>query len=294
MTILVTGANGQLGRELRQVSRSSRNRYVFSDVSDVPGLETLRLDVTDADAVRSAVKDLGAEVIINCAAYTDVNQAESDESGCRLLNAVAPENLAAAMKETGGLLVHISTDYVFSGENIGRPYSEDMPCDPLNVYGKTKREGEAAVIASGCRSIIIRTSWLYSVYGRNFVKTMLELTSTRAHVDVISDQTGSPTYALDLAEVIYDILESGKACGNEGIYHYSNEGVCTWYDFALAIAGFAGHDGCEISPCDSGMFPSPARRPSYSVLDKSRIRAVFGIQVPHWKDSLKKCLNNLA
>ena len=293
MTVLVTGANGQLGREMRIVSADSGNRYVFADVVCPEGMETVRLDITDVDAVRRMVREYDVDVIVNCAAYTDVDKAESDVEMCTLLNVRGPENLAAVMKETGGLLVHVSTDYVFDGKSV-IPYEEDMPCAPVCVYGITKFQGELAVQSAGCRHLIIRTSWLYSEFGKNFVRTMLALTSSRQHLDVVSDQTGTPTYALDLARVIYDIVEGGKSEGKDGIYHYSNEGVCTWYDLACAVAGFAGHTGCEISPCTSEEYPSPVKRPAYSVLDKKKIKDAFGIEVPFWRDSLKECLKKLV
>ena len=293
MNILVTGANGQLGSEMRIVSSGSANRYIFTDVVDLPGVETVRLDITDMDAVRAAVKDYQVDAIVNCAAYTNVDKAETDAQLCELLNSKAPENLAKAMKETGGLLVHISTDYVFGGEPYNTPCTEDRKGTPTGVYGLTKLQGEQAIVQTGCRHIIIRTAWLYSEFGKNFVKTMLHLTATRDHLNVVFDQTGTPTYALDLAEVIYDILERGKAEGNDGIYHYSNEGVCSWYDFTRMIAEYSGHKDCDIRPCHSDEFPSPVKRPSYSVLDKTKIKKTFGIEVPYWTDSLKKCLNNL-
>lgn len=292
MNILVTGANGQLGNEMRIVSRGSADRYVFTDVNDMPGQETVLLDITDLDAVLAAVKEYQVDIIINCAAYTNVDKAETDVDTCRVLNADAPANLATVMKETGGLLIHVSTDYVFDGQ-AGSPYREDMPACPTGVYGLTKLEGEQAVQTSGCDYIIIRTAWLYSEFGRNFVKTMLTLTATRPQLNVVSDQKGTPTYALDLAEVIYGIVEQRKFKGNTGIYHYSNAGECTWYDFARDIAACAGHNDCDIRPCTSEEYPSPVKRPAYSVLDKSKICETFGIAVPHWKDSLKKCLKNI-
>lgn len=292
MNILVTGANGQLGNEMRIVSRGSADRYVFTDVNDMPGQETVLLDITDLVAVRAAVKEYQADVIINCAAYTNVDKAETDVDACRLLNAAAPANLATIMKETGGLLIHISTDYVFDGQ-ARAPYIEEAPTAPTGVYGLTKLEGEQAVQASGCQHIIIRTAWLYSEFGRNFVKTMLTLTASRPQLNVVSDQKGTPTYALDLAEVIYGIVEQRKFKGNTGIYHYSNAGECTWYDFARVIAAYAGHNSCDIRPCTSDEYPSPVKRPSYSVLDKSKISDTFGIAVRQWEDSLKKCLKNI-
>lgn len=293
MNILVTGANGQLGNEMRIVSRQSADRYVFTDVADFPGNDTVHLDITDMEAVREAVSEYDIDIIVNCAAYTNVDKAEADIDACRLLNAKAPENLAVAMREKGGLLIHISTDYVFGGVVYDAPLNEDTPTSPTGIYGLTKLEGEEMIRRSGCRHIIIRTSWLYSEFGRNFVKTMLALTSSRPSLKVVNDQTGTPTYALDLASAIFDIIENRKAEDREGIYHYSNEGVCTWYEFARTIAEYAGNDECEISPCTSEEYPSPVRRPSYSVLDKTRIKKAFGMSVPHWTDSLKKCLNNI-
>ena len=293
MNILVTGANGQLGNEMRIVSRQSADRYVFTDVADFPGNDTVHLDITDMEAVRETVSEYDIDIIVNCAAYTNVDKAEADIDACRLLNAKAPENLAVAIREKGGLLIHISTDYVFGGVVYDAPLNEDTPTSPTGVYGLTKLEGEEMIRRSGCRHIIIRTSWLYSEFGRNFVKTMLALTSSKPSLKVVNDQTGTPTYALDLASAIFDIIENRKAEDREGIYHYSNEGVCTWYEFARTIAEYAENDECEISPCTSEEYPSPVRRPSYSVLDKTRIKKAFGMSVPHWTDSLKKCLNNI-
>ena len=293
MNILVTGANGQLGNEMRIVSRQSADRYVFTDVADFPGNDTVHLDITDMEAVREAVSEYDIDIIVNCAAYTNVDKAEADIDACRLLNAKAPENLAVAIREKGGLLIHISTDYVFGGVVYDAPLNEDTPTSPTGVYGLTKLEGEEMIRRSGCRHIIIRTSWLYSEFGRNFVKTMLALTSSRPSLKVVNDQTGTPTYALDLASAIFDIIENRKAEDREGIYHYSNEGVCTWYEFARTIAEYAGNEECVISPCTSEEYPSPVRRPSYSVLDKTRIKNAFGMSVPHWTGSLKKCLNNI-
>lgn len=297
MTILVTGANGQLGMEMRIVSRNSVHRYIFADITTVPGYETLYLDITDQDAVCSMVDRYAVDAIVNCAAYTNVDKAEEDVALCRALNVDGPAILAGAMKKVGGFLVHVSTDYVFGetadNELVRTPLVEEEECNPQNVYGKTKLEGELAIKESGCRYMIIRTAWLYSEFGKNFVKTMLALTSTRPQLDVVSDQIGTPTYALDLAEAIYDILENGKTEGNEGIYHYSNEGACSWYDFAKTIAAYAGNTGCEIRPCTSEEYPSPVKRPAYSVLDKTKIKNTFGLTVPQWTDSLKKCLKNL-
>ena len=293
MTILVTGANGQLGSEMRLVAAQSSDKYIFTDVVELPGVETVKLDITDLEAVRQMVKANDVKVIVNCAAYTNVDKAEDDKDLCALLNAKAPENLAVAMKEADGLLVHVSTDYVFGGDPYNTPCTEDRKGTPTGVYGQTKLDGELAIQASGCRHIIIRTAWLYSEFGKNFVKTMLGLTATKPQLNVVFDQTGTPTYALDLAETIFDILENRKWEGNDGIYHYSNEGVCSWYDFTKMIAEYAGNDTCRILPCHSDEFPSKVIRPSYSVLDKTKIKKTFGISVPYWTDSLKKCINNL-
>lgn len=293
MNILVTGANGQLGSEMRLVAVSSNDNYIFTDVVDLPGVETTKLDITDLDAVRAMVMEKDVKVIVNCAAYTNVDKAEDDREFCALLNAKAPENLAVAMKEVDGLLVHVSTDYVFGGDPYNTPCREDQKGTPTGVYGLTKLQGEQAIIASGCHHIIIRTAWLYSEFGKNFVKTMLMLTSTKPQLNVVFDQTGTPTYALDLAEVIYDIVENRKWAGNDGVYHYSNEGVCSWFDFTKMIAEYAGNTGCDIKPCHSDEFPSKVKRPAYSVLDKTKIKNTFGIAVPYWTDSLKKCIKNL-
>ena len=293
MKIFVTGAKGQLGSEMRIVSRSSAHEYVFTDVVDLPGVETIKLDITDLDAVRAAVKEYGVKAVVNCAAYTNVDKAETDQQLCALLNAKAPENLAVAMKEVDGLLVHISTDYVFGGDPYNTPCTEDRTGTPTGVYGQTKLDGENAIKTVGCHHLIIRTAWLYSEFGRNFVKTMLALTSSNPQLNVVFDQVGTPTYALDLAEAICKILDEGTYAGNDGVYHYSNEGVCSWYDFTKMIAQYAGNTECDIRPCHSDEFPSPVRRPAYSVLDKTRVKSVFGIEVPYWTDSLQKCLKNL-
>lgn len=293
MTILVTGANGQLGNEMRIVSKNSAHRYVFTDVVEMPGVDTVKLDITDLEAVKAAVKEYDVQAIVNCAAYTNVDKAETDQELCALLNAKAPENLAVAMKEVDGLLVHVSTDYVFGGNPYNTPCTEDRTGAPTGVYGQTKLDGENAIKAVGCHHLIIRTAWLYSEFGKNFVKTMLALTASKPQLNVVFDQVGTPTYALDLAEVICWIIEEGSYVGNDGVYHYSNEGVCSWYDFTKMIAQYSGNTGCDIRPCHSDEFPSPVKRPSYSVLDKTKIKSVFGIQVPYWTDSLQKCLNNL-
>ena len=289
MKVLVTGANGQLGRELRMVDQGSKEKYIFTDVVEADGLETLRLDITDIEAVRALVKAQGIDVIVNCAAYTNVDKAETDVELAELLNAKAPENLAIVMKEAGGLLVHISTDYVFGKEVYNTPCREDMVGTPTGVYGITKLRGERNIQATGCKSVIIRTAWLYSEFGKNFVKTMLNLTATRPELKVVFDQVGTPTYAYDLAQAIVAVLKDPKT----GIYNYSNDGVCSWYDFARMIAEMAGNTECKITPCHSDEFPSPVKRPAYSVLDKTKIKETYGIEIPYWTDSLRKCINNL-
>ena len=293
MNILVTGSNGQLGNEMRLVSKASNDHYFFTDVVGQEGVETTLLDITDLTAIRKMVKENDVKVIVNCAAYTNVDKAETDQQLCELLNAKAPENLAVAMKEVGGLLVHISTDYVFGGDLYNTPCKEDQKGAPTGVYGATKLKGEQGIQATGVDYIIIRTAWLYSEFGRNFVKTMLNLTATKPQLKVVFDQTGTPTYALDLACAIYDIVENRKYKGNTGVYHFSNEGVCSWYDFTKMIAEMAGHTACDIQPCHSDEFPSPVKRPAYSVLDKTKIKETFQLSVPYWTDSLRKCLAGL-
>ena len=289
MRILVTGANGQLGSELRIVARGSTDKYVFTDVVDVEGRETLHLDITDIEAVRALVKAQGIDVIVNCAAYTNVDKAETDVELAELLNAKSPENLAIVMKEVEGVLVHISTDYVFGKEVYNTPCREDMVGTPTGVYGITKLRGERNIQETGCKSVIIRTGWLYSEFGKNFVKTMLNLTATRPELKVVFDQVGTPTYAYDLAQAIVAILKAPKT----GIYNYSNEGVCSWFDFAKMIAEYSGQTQCNIQPCHSNEFPSPVKRPAYSVLDKTKIKETFGLKIPYWTDSLRKCIGNL-
>ena len=293
MNILVTGANGQLGNEMRIVSRSSADKYIFSDVVYCEGNDTVILDITDVAAVRKMVNDNDIRAIINCAAYTNVEAAEDNCDLAEKLNAEAPAILAAAMREVDGLLVHISTDYVFGGEPYNTPCTEDRIGTPTGVYGLTKLHGERNILASGCRHIIIRTAWLYSEFGKNFLKTMLALTSTKPQIKVVFDQTGTPTYALDLAAAIFKILEERLFEQHTGIYHFSDEGVCSWYDFARQIAESAGNTACDVQPCHSDEFPSKVIRPAYSVLDKSRIKADFGVEVPYWTDSLERCLSKL-
>lgn len=285
MVVLVTGANGQLGNEMRIVAQNSKDHYIFTDVAE--------LDITNLDAIREMVAKEEVKVIINCAAYTNVDKAEEDIDFCTLLNAIAVENLAIAMKDVNGLLVHVSTDYVFGGEPYNTPCTEDKKGTPTGVYGQTKLQGEQNIQKIGCHHLIIRTAWLYSEFGKNFVKTMLNLTATKPELKVVFDQTGTPTYAYDLAAAIYDIVENRKYENKDGIYHYSNEGVCSWFDFTKMIAEYAGNTTCDIQPCHSNEFPSKVIRPSYSVLDKTKIKNTFGIKVPYWTDSLKVCINHL-
>ena len=279
MKILVTGAMGQLGREISKLADSTEHTYIYTDVRAHEGVA--ELDVTDAEAVNAAVQ--GVDVIVNCAAYTDVNKAESDAEAAHKVNALAPAVLAEAAKAAGAMLIHVSTDYVFDGQaNV--PYTEDAARNPLGVYGRTKMEGEDAIIKSGCRHLIFRTSWLYSTTGKNFFLTMSELTASKTELKVVVDQVGTPTYAYDLAYLITYIIEENLLDRN-GVYNYSGEGVCSWYDFATEICSLMGHT-CRIVPCRSEEYPTPAERPHYSVLDKSKVKRDFGIEVPYWRQSL--------
>ena len=319
--ILVTGANGQLGNELRIVTKSctSGDRYFFTDVAEAMpeslvmlrklegnnvDASTRKLDITDLSAIRRFVKDNEITIIINCAAYTNVDAAEDNRELAELLNAKAVENLAVAIKEVQGLLIHISTDYVFGGDPYNTPCKEDQKGTPTGVYGLTKLHGEQAIQNVGCNYVIIRTAWLYSEFGKNFVKTMLNLTATKPQLKVVFDQVGTPTYARDLADVIKVVLNEYNQTAvtmeitpytftKGGIYHFSNEGVCSWYDFTKMIAEYAGQTECDIQPCHSDEFPSPVKRPAYSVLDKTKVKETFGIKVPYWTESLKKCVYNL-
>lgn len=317
MNILVTGANGQLGNELRRVAIGSPDKFIFTDVveateesiamlrklaGDEVCVDTVKLDITDLEAVRQVVKEQEAQVIINCAAYTNVDKAEENYALAELLNAKAVENLAVAMKEVGGLLIHVSTDYVFGGEPYNKPCTEEQQGTPTGVYGLTKLHGEQNILRVGCKHVIIRTAWLYSEFGKNFVKTMLNLTSTKPQLKVVFDQVGTPTYAYDLAKTIAVVLDDYKDATvhgessyyeKTGIYHFSNEGVTSWYDFTKVIAELAGYLACNIWPCHSEEFPSPVKRPAYSVLDKTKIKEIFCIQIPYWTDSLKKCIANI-
>lgn len=319
MTILVTGANGQLGNEMRIVAKDSKDKYIFTDVVEVEGQETMILDITDLDAIRKMVSDNDIKCIINCAAWTNVDGAEAPEKYglVEKLNAEAPKNLAIAMKEANGLLIHISTDYVFGGDPYNTPCKEEQKGTPTGVYGLTKLHGEQGIIATNCNYVILRTAWLYSEFSQNFVKTMLNLTATKPQLKVVFDQVGTPTYALDLANAISVIVEDYKqetanynqwaSYTKNGIYHFSNEGVCSWFDFTKMIQQIAIECGyyeslpkqgdleglCDIQPCHSNEFPSPVTRPSYSVLDKTKIKETFGIKIPYWTDSLKICINNI-
>ena len=284
-TILITGANGQLGHEMQQVAACGSNNYIFTDVAE--------LDITDIDAIKKLIAEKKIDLIVNCAAYTNVDKAEEDEELAELLNTTAVKNLALALKEVDGTLIHISTDYVFGGNNNNTPCSESEIENPTGVYGTTKLNGEKVIKEVGCNHIIIRTAWLYSEFGNNFVKTMRRLTAEKDQLKVVFDQVGTPTYARDLARVIFDIIENKKFVGNSGIYHYSNEGVCSWYDFTKEIARISGNTKCDIQPCYSNEFPSKVTRPSYSVLDKTKIKAIFGIKVPYWTDSLAECIGKL-
>ena len=307
MNILVTGANGQLGNEMRILAKNSADKYIFTDVVDASeesiamlkkmavndiNTDTMHLDITNLEAIQKMVKENNVECIVNCAAWTNVDGAEDPEKYAIVekLNATAPENLAIAMKEVGGLLVHISTDYVFGGDPYNTPCKEDQKGTPTGVYGLTKLHGEQNIQRVGCNHVIIRTAWLYSEFGKNFVKTMLNLTATKPQLKVVFDQVGTPTYARDLAEIIYKMVDERTAYKNVGTYHFSNEGVCSWYDFTKMISQYAGNTACDIQPCHSEEFPSKVKRPAYSVLDKTKIKETFGIEIPYWTDSLIKCI----
>lgn len=331
MKILITGANGQLGNEMRIVTKESADKYIFTDVVDaseesVAMLKRLagddieyrseHLDITNLDDIRAIVKREHIDAIVNCAAYTNVDAAEDNYDLAELLNAKAPENLAIAMKEVNGLLVHISTDYVFGGDPYNTPCKEDQKGTPTGVYGLTKLHGEQNIQATGVNYLIFRTAWLYSEFGGNFVKTMLNLTATKPQLKVVFDQVGTPTYARDLADAIIVAIEDYKQAWNHkhdtwnyaktGIYHFSNEGVCSWYDFTKMIQHialeletsetsdtFGTHGACDVFPCHSEEFPSPVIRPAFSVLDKTKVKETFGIKVPYWIGSLKKCIKGI-
>lgn len=285
MNVLVTGSNGQLGSHLRLLGAESQHRYFFTDIDD--------LDITRRDAVLNFVLTNGINVVVNCAAYTNVDRAEDEESAAELVNSLAVRHLADSMKVSGGTLIHISTDYVFGGNGYNTPCNEDATLNPTGAYGRTKMHGEEAIAEVGCHCVLIRTGWLYSEFGNNFVKTMLRITVERDMCKVVFDQVGTPTYAGDLARVIFDMVENESYRGKDGIYHYSNEGVCSWYDFALEIQRQSGRRDCKILPCHSYEFSSKVVRPPYSVLDKTKIKETFGIEIPHWTVSLAKCMENL-
>lgn len=285
MNILVTGANGQLGTHMRLLSPQSRHQYLFTDIAE--------LDITCREAVLAYVRGNHIDLVVNCAAYTNVDRAEGDEENADRVNRLAVAHLGEAMKEAGGWVLHVSTDYVFGGDLHNTPCTEDIPTNPTGAYGRTKLAGEKALAATGCHHLVFRTAWLYSEYGKNFLLTMLNLTATKPQLKVVFDQVGTPTYAGDLAKALFTIVEQGLYEGHEGIYHYSNEGVCSWFDFAREIARQAGHTGCDIQPCHSAEFPSPVVRPAYSVLDKTKFKETFGLAVPYWTDSLARCIGNL-
>ena len=343
MNILVTGANGQLGNEMRILAKNSKDKYIYTDVVDATeesvamlkklagediNTDTEHLDITNLDAIREIAKREKIDAIVNCAAYTNVDAAEEHYDLAELLNARAPENLAIAMKELDGLLIHISTDYVFGKEPYNTPCKEDQKGTPTGVYGLTKLHGEQAIQKTGCKHIIIRTAWLYSEFGKNFVKTMLNLTATKTQLKVVFDQVGTPTYAYDLAQAVVVAIDDYKKEWNlkpelmhereenhvnlstserkggraiaqtwnyskSGVYHFSNEGVCSWYDFTKVIAEYAGNNNCAILPCHSDEFPSKVRRPSFSVLDKTKIKDCFEIAIPYWKDGVFDCIRRL-
>ena len=291
MNILVTGANGQLGNEMQLVSKLSKtDSYTFTDVCE--GYQ--KLDITNLDEIRRVVAEGNIQCIINCAAWTNVDKAETAGPIVETLNATAPGYLAQAMKEVGGLLVHISTDYVFGGDPYNTPCREEQKGTPTGVYGLTKLHGEQLIEASGANHIIIRTAWLYSEFGHNFVKTMMQLTATKPQLKVVFDQTGTPTYAGDLAQAIFDIVEGRKFENHSGVYHFSNEGVISWYDFTKAIHRIAGITSCHVRPLHTAEYPTPANRPAYSVLDKTKIKQTYGIEIPYWEESLEKCIKKLS
>ena len=283
MNILVTGSNGQLGTHMRLLAPRSQHTWFFTDVAE--------LDITSREAVRSFVADHGIQLIVNCAAYTNVDRAESDEATALRINAEAVGYLAEAMKAVDGTLIHVSTDYVFGGNMNNTPCREEEPSNPTGAYGRTKLAGEQA--AMQCRHLIFRTAWLYSEYGKNFLLTMLNLTATKPELKVVFDQVGTPTYAGDLARAIFDIIEEGSYRGQEGVYHFSNEGVCSWYDFTKEIARQSGQTACNIMPCHSDEFPSPVKRPAYSVLDKTKYKQTFHRSIPYWTDSVTVCLKGV-
>ena len=289
--LLITGANGQLGNEFRQIARWNNDyMFFFTDVTEQKNCHTDYLDITDKDAVYNYVKSNDIDVIVNCAAYTNVEAAEDNFYLAKKLNTDAPDILAKVMKSVDGLLIHISTDYVFGKEPYNKPCKEDQDGTPTGVYGFTKLNGETNIINSGCKYVIVRTSWLYSEFGKNFFKTMVDLIGSKDELKVVFDQVGTPTYAFDLASAIMHIIYEPV----QGIYNYSNEGVCSWYDFTCAIRDvmMKYRDYGKIAniiPCHSDEFPSKVTRPSYSVLDKTKIKETYDLRIPHWYDSLENC-----
>lgn len=284
--ILVTGSNGQLGNELRRIveDKDKINKYYFTDIAD--------LDITDKNAVTDFLIKNNIDIVVNCAAYTNVDKAEDDKEKADLINHIGPKNLAEVCRDKNGLLIHVSTDYVFDGTK-NTPYTEKDETNPLGVYGITKLNGENAIISSGCEYVIIRTSWLYSSFGNNFLKTIQKLTAEKDSINVVFDQVGTPTYAGDLATVINNIILNDNKNIKNQVYHFSNEGVCSWYDFAIAINEAFGHN-CKVLPCHSDEFPSKVTRPNFSVMDKTKIKKKLGIKIPYWKSSMQKCVKTFA
>ena len=284
MNILVTGANGQLGRPVRLLAPASAHHWLFTDVEE--------LDITSREDVATFVAQNNISLIVNCAAYTNVDKAESDEATALRINGDAVGYMAEAMKAVGGTLIHFSTDYVFGGTPHNTPCSEELKANPTGAYGRTKLAGENA--AAICHHLIFRTSWLYSEYGKNFLLTMLRLTAEKPELRVVFDQVGTPTYAGDLAKAVFTIIESGEYARHEGIYNYANEGVCSWYDFTKEIARQSGHTACRILPCHSNEYPSPVKRPAYSVLDKTKFKETFNQEIPYWTEALTRCMSGIT
>ena len=285
MNILVTGSNGQLGTELRKIAATDLSHvWFFTDIDT--------LDICDKNAVEVFFKDNHIEYCLNCAAYTAVDKAEDEPELAEMVNVEAPGILASTCKHFDATLIHISTDYVFNG-NGHQPYQEDDTTDPASVYGRTKRDGELAIIDSGCNYCIVRTAWLYSSTGKNFVKTMLNLADTRDQISVVCDQTGTPTWAGDLAQALLLLVNRYGLDPVHELFHYTNEGITTWYDFAVAIFELAGKT-CRVNPITTDQYPTKAKRPAYSVLDKTKIKQTLGCQIPDWRDSLEKCLEELT
>ena len=282
MNILVTGANGQLGNEMQVLARENlQHTYFFTDVQE--------LDICDEQAVYAYVSEHKIDIIVNCAAYTAVDKAEDNVELCDKLNNIAPGYLARAAQANGAAMIQVSTDYVFDG-TAHIPYTEEEPTCPASVYGSTKLAGEQNVMDHCEKAMVIRTAWLYSIYGNNFVKTMIRFGQERDSLGVIFDQIGTPTYANDLAQAIFAAINKGVV---RGIYHFSDEGVCSWYDFTVAIHRLAGIASCKVKPLHTADYPAKAPRPHYSVLDKTKIKDTFGIEIPHWEESLKRCINQL-